>query len=149
MKVARKVLRILVLAWIALAVTPPGVSGLVLCIGADGHFSFEWSHEGRCQSSADAPGHGNLAVIETPASAHEDCCGDCVDVSLFSDTASRLTKEVRRYRLPGDTVFRPLAEANAAFSRADVPTDRANLFRRARLGLSSFLLAQRTVVLRI
>ena len=149
MKVALKALKIAALSWIALAVAATGLSGVVLCIDADGHFALETASQGRCggQAKSGSPGEHVASTLASGASVAD--CGDCVDVPLSSDNVSRLVKEVRRNRPLKGTVFRPVADVWIAADSGGSRTARITPLRGLRLGLSTSLLAQRTIVLRI
>jgi hypothetical protein len=148
--VETKALRIFAVSWITLVLMGSGVSGMVLCIGADGHIALEMAHEGRCQDASDAPGHDHPGDLALTAVGGSDCCGDCVDLSLSSDAMSQPMPEVRHRQAPTDELTSILA---ASFTQAPLG---------ARIGMgplllprcgppraSPALLAQRTVVLRI
>ena len=59
------------------------LSNYVLCIGEDGHVEFEFSVNGCC---ADVPSP-DLDHSEIPA-AHDDHCGECVDLPIFASLNS-------------------------------------------------------------
>ena len=148
MRTARQALKILAATWITLAVTVSGVPGVVLCIGADGHFSLESAHEGRCRSAAEAPGHGRHAAVELVAGGVADCCGDCVDVALSSDSLTPLVRDVRDDRRLNDRVFQISADACLTSCDGSVQTFRPTPRPGSPIRLSASLLAQRTIVLR-
>jgi hypothetical protein len=150
MKVISKVLRVVAVSWITLAVTASGVSGMVLCFGADGHFAFEIAHQGRCQSAEGDTGHGRHGVVELAASDSADCCGNCVDVPLSSDTMSQPMTEVRHSLSLTDDLARVFSAASSSVD-VDVETGLSapRVLRSAPLRASPSLLAQRTIILRI
>ncbi len=71
--------------FIYFAIVPMQLSQYVLCIGEDGHVEFEFSVNGCC---ADVPSP-DLAYPEIPA-AHDDHCGECVDLPIFASLNSEL-----------------------------------------------------------
>jgi len=148
-KVAMKVLRIAALSWIALVVAAPGLSGMVLCIDADGHIVLKTAHQGHCRGQAESGSNGQhvASVIAFGASVAD--CGDCVDVPLSSDNVLQLVREVRHDRPLKGTTFRCVAYGWVAANSGGLQTARVTSHRGHQLGLSSSLLAQRTIVLRI
>jgi hypothetical protein len=150
MNVGLKALKVVAVSWIALAVTASGVTGMVLCFGADGHFALEMAHQGRCQTTAGTHGHEQQASAEMLSGANADCCGSCVDVSLSSDTMSQPMTEVKHSLTASDHL-------SNVFSAASVEAIVAPKFdmglplvpMRASLRTSPALLVQRTIVLRI
>jgi len=146
-------MKLLAASWFVLVVVVSGGAGFVLCVGADGHLSFEWAHVGDCQADADAhhaSAAGDVAVVS-------GCAGEgdaCVDVPLFGgDASSHLTKSVQPSRLLKDTPFRPLLDTGyAAVLRAGAfAVDRGPLRRGPQpLRVSApGVQVQRSVVLRI
>ena len=150
MKVVFKALKVLVVTWTTLAVTASGVSGMVLCFGADGHFALEMSHQGRCQEAEHAPVHGGHAVAEMFAGTAADCCGDCVDVSLSLDIMARPMSESTRSLSAMDYLARVMTAASPGTAvDCSVNVGMPRVLQHARLRVSPALLAQRTVVLQI
>ena len=146
---ALKVLKIAALSWIALVVTVSGLSGMVFCIGTDGHFSFELASQGHGTSPADAQEDGQHAATEMSAAAGSGHDGDCVDVSLSLGKMSQSGKQVRHDRLSKSTIFQPLADTCVNVDGPHVPSSRREPQRGAWRDRIAFLLAQRTVVLRV
>lgn len=147
MKLATNALRILALSWMTLAVMASGVSGLVLCIGADGHVALEMAHEGRCQDTGDAHGHrhaSGLALLSTVDS------GSCVDVPLSSDDMSQPMTEVR-HPLTSPNCLAHVFSAATAEAVIDMVADPgpSQIYPGAAMRASPALLSQRTIVLRI
>ena len=150
MRVALKALKLVAVSWITLIVTASGVSGIVLCFGADGHFAFEMSHQGRCQDSGDAPGHGRHDVAEMLPSGSADCCGSCVDVSLSSDTMSQPMTEVKHSTSSTDELAGVFSAASFDTGiDVDLSLNVPRVPRCAPLRTSPSLLAQRTIILRV
>jgi len=114
MKVALRALRIAAVSWMALVVTAPGLSGMVLCIDAEGHFALEIAHQGRCRGQVESGNHRRHVGSSLVSSASVACCGDCVDVPLSLDTVSQLVKVVRHNRPLKGTMFSSLAEVCVA-----------------------------------
>lgn len=128
---------------VILAVAAPGVPGMVLCIGPDGHFSFEAAHEGRCHDTG-GEAHHEAAYLPIDSNG---CCGDCVDVPLSSDGMLPLVKKVKEERL--DAPARTVLTATAV-PETDLPDLRSHRVPDSGSGpeISPGLLAHRTVVLR-
>ena len=145
-----KALRIVAVSWITLAVTASGVSGIVLCFGADGHVSFEISHQGRCQDADDAPGHGRHVVAQMLASSDADGCGPCVDVPLSSDTMSQPMTKVRQSSSSTDEMAGVFSAASFDTGiDVDVSLNAPSVLRCAPRRTSPSFLAQRTIILRV
>ena len=85
MKQVITALKILTICWVALAVTATGLSGMVLCFSAEGHFAFEQAHQGHCEAAEHDHNHGPHEGAWLSDAVMTDCCGDCTDVSLASD----------------------------------------------------------------
>jgi hypothetical protein len=126
---------------IILAVATPGMSGLVLCVGPNGHISFESAHEGKCHDADQRSGQGPGMV----SAEAEDCCGGCVDVSLSSEYVSPVIKDVRR-----DRILTCLASPILAVvtETRDAPVAERQPDPRAEFMPSSALRALRTIVQR-
>ena len=149
MKTTLKLIKILAVLWVVLAGMLSGVPGIAFCIGSDGHIGLELSHQGRCSSDGDIPNSRHHPTLELLANPFSDCCGDCVDVSFSFENMPPFVKEVKNECPYQNTIILSLGiswitadvdhmeSACVAALRARPPT------------LSSFLLTQRTVVLRI
>ncbi len=78
----------LLIAWMIGILPLPAAVGCVLCIGEDGHWTFELANEGECvplpqpETAADCEG----LLIVTGSAA--ECCGSCVDIALPTDILS-------------------------------------------------------------
>jgi len=74
-----------------------GNSGMVLCIGEDGHFEVETAYHdhGTCTHDADACGHQDAEQPADNADVHRD--GECEDIPL--DITSLLIKTLQPQRL--------------------------------------------------
>lgn len=74
----------LIWLFIYFAVIPMQLTNYVLCVGSDGHVSFEYAVNGSCtdivsRDTVHPPQSGSLGnEIE------EDHCGDCVDFPIFT-----------------------------------------------------------------
>jgi len=125
-----------------------GSSGIVLCVGDDGHFAVEPAHTGGCDRTDSAVGgaHGEtaLSVVNSGVSG----VGACVDVSLGLDNVSHVVKDVRHDRLLKTSFSKSLSAGYAAMTFADGRSPRISAFA-ATHGTSQALQAQRTIVLRI
>lgn len=148
MREAHKALKVLAIAWIACSVTASSVTGMVLCIGADGHFSLEFAHHDHCgqeqHGHADTP-HESVQVRESDAN---DCCGGCIDMPLSPDIMSQLTEAMRHKRMTEDTALRTLSTSSPIDDGLKFPGSRCDLRRRSHLPDSyALLLLKRTTVL--
>jgi hypothetical protein len=81
MALSRKIVHLALLALISVSTffSSPGFTGLVLCLGNDGHFELESSINGKCGTSA-ASAHGPSLI----AADEESHCGSCTDVSFLA-----------------------------------------------------------------
>ncbi len=150
MKVIIKVLKFVAVSGITLSIMASGVSGMVLCFGADGHFSLEIAHQGRCHDADNARDHGKNVVTELLATAGADCCGSCVDVPLLSDTMSQMIIKVNRSTLSTDEMAGVLQAASFDTGiDIDVNLNALDVLRCAPLRTSPSLIEQRTIVLRV
>jgi hypothetical protein len=72
-----------------------GSSGLVLCVGDEGHVAVESVHHDHCGHShhGEVPGHKDTAHPDVADAA--SCAGVCVDVPLTIDTASLVAKTLK------------------------------------------------------
>ncbi|MDA0321964.1 MAG: hypothetical protein O2923_04510 [Verrucomicrobia bacterium] len=129
---------------IAIAMTVSGVSGMVLCLGDDGHIAIEVVHREPCSYPGEVPTGGSGCITRIA----ETVAGDCVDVSISSDKALRFTKDVRHDRLLKHAGSRDLTTGPAALAFADCRKTQ-RLAHGAPPGPAYALLAQRTIVLRI
>ena len=151
MKVSFKALRIVTISWIILAVmAASGFSGMVLCLGADGHFAFEMTHQGHCQDTEGGSDYGRHGVDELAASENADCCGGCVDMSLSSDIMSQSpTQVMHSLSLMNDlSQFFSTAPCRIDMGgETDLSASRA--LRSASLRVYPSILMLRTIILRI
>jgi hypothetical protein len=150
MTVAAKALRLLIVSWTTLAVTVSGLSGMVLCIGADGHITLEMADHGRCHEHPEAPPvHVPRTVVAADADADADCCGDCVDVSLLSETLLHVAPKPR-YETSVKASLDRLAAApgNVAVGPVRAGFGSRHTPRGTCPRVSPALLARRTIVLR-
>lgn len=150
MKIVPKVLRVLAVSWIALAVTASGVSGMVLCFDADGHFAFKMAHKGRCHDAAGGSGHGQDGGLELATSASEDCHSCCVDMPLSSDTLLQPLSHANHSLSLTDALARVCAAASCNIDTGvEIDLGAPHALRSAPLRVSPFLLTLQTIVLRI
>jgi len=140
-----KAVKILAALWIAVVLVTSGSTGMVLCVGSDGHISVEPAHDGHCHETSGTDKHDHADPPET--AAFEDCHGSCTDLSLSAD-AFTLIKDARP-----DKLEKALAAGPVMILSAD-PCD-ADHSRRGRCPTPGVrlrplpsLLALRTVVLR-
>jgi hypothetical protein len=151
MRASQNTLKNLATGCIALAMLASGWAGMVLCVGADGHFAFELPHEGHCQDAEDAHHHHENHNPEQASAEHSACQTDCVDVALSSDTLSRLVKDCGIQSLLEGAAFQPLLVKSAALFCAHIELREAATSGGSppSLRLSPNLLAKRTTVLRV
>jgi hypothetical protein len=133
---------------LAVSLTAGGLPGVVLCIGADGHFSIESAHEGQCQGEVDSHAHDGHAAVEFVAEADADCCGECTDVPLSSDGELQPARLLRNSYAAGSDlpVFHHAFSTTAQRVKIG-PSAAARSVTAPRV--AAVVLAQRTVVLRI
>ncbi|MDP6524203.1 MAG: hypothetical protein QGH15_08265 [Kiritimatiellia bacterium] len=143
-------MKILAIVWIACSVTASSVTGMVLCIGADGHFSLEFANHDDCNQ--EPHDHANMPheSVQMRVNDAKGCCGDCIDVPLSPDIVSQLTEAVRHKRTTEETIIRPLTAPSVTVDELTTRASQSNLKRQAALSDSyAFLLSQRTTVLLI
>ncbi len=137
-------MRLVFAGWMSMVVFCSGISGMVLCVGEDGHIALKADHAGH-----GLPSHDDHHAHEGPALVAADCGGhECVDVALASDHALPLVLKInpapRRNTTQTDLLPVPQLLAGAMGSCAGPSW----LPCRVKTGLSSLLEAQRTTVLR-
>jgi len=158
MYVTRKAMRIVLAGWMSMVVFCAGISGMVLCIGEDGHVAIEVDHAGHCLPSdhdhSPTPVNCDAACDDHACIGLEltatDCGGhDCLDIDLASDHALPLVLKIspapRVSMTPTDLLPVRQHLAGTIGSR----TARSWLHGWDTPGLSPSLAAQRTTVLRI
>jgi hypothetical protein len=147
MNLARKMLSLVFLSWIAFVVTASGIKGMVLCIGSDGHISVEAAHQGRCRDTADAHGPEQHALFEVLTGTDSDYC---VDVSFASENMRQPMSKARHGKAATGELGNFLS---ASFTQAPLsaPFGAESLSTplHAPLRTSPMLLTQRTIILRI
>lgn len=150
MKATMIALKVIAVSWIILVVLASGVSGMVLCFGADGHFALKMAHQGRCQDTAGTHGHERQTSVEIRSGANADCCGSCVDVPLSSAEMSQPMSEARHSLTAVDHLARVFSAASVeAIIAPEIELSPPMVSMRAVLRTAPALLAQRTIVLRI
>lgn len=150
MKMMSKVLKILAVSWIALAVTASGVSGMVLCFDADGHFAFKMARQSHCEDTDSDSAHSPDGVFELAASAGAECYGCCVDVPLSSDTLPQPLFHATHSLSLADALARVCAAASCSIDTGvDIAWSAPCAQRSAPVRISPFLLTLQTIVLRI
>jgi len=148
MNIGLKALKIAAASWITLAVMAPGLGTMVVCIGSDGHLSLKSAQQGRCLVAADDASHERHVVIERVASVGDDCCRDCLDVSIPPGAIAKPAAQLRG----ASSVRNALARIPAAsWGTVDIHVSAGtpHFFRVLPMELFPSLRAQRTVVLRI
>ena len=136
-------------AWMLMvAVLASGSSGMVLCIGDDGHLSVEpvhHRHEGHRHDDAVQTHEGN-ALSDAGCGSCDP--GGCVDVPLGSDTLSHAPKPLTQNRLQKNCTSKDFSAEYAAVPYAEGSGPKLLAYG-ATPRLSHSILAQRTVLLRI
>ena len=107
MHVICRAIKLAGLVWIALVLMMSGLSRMVLCIGANGHFYPEMMRAGPCSDPADAHEHADSTAGKAMAGSADDVCGNCVDVSLPLDRLSHLARQLRHGRALTDLSIHP------------------------------------------
>jgi hypothetical protein len=126
-----------------------GVSGIVLCIGADGHVAIETDHQGHCRHAEHSDHHAEHACAASELTA-SGCGGhDCVDLTLASDGHLPLLGKGRAGISAGTyTGDMPTFSQQAPEGLAPQAV-RSGLHHLGRGGFPAVPDAQRTAVLRI
>ena len=143
-----KALKFGAVLWICVVLAASGVSGMVLCIGEDGHVTLEWSQDGECQGGAETAcddEHGTHSHLETEA---DDCCGDCIDIAFPSDSLSRTPGTLRRMHREQRPLL-PHAVLSSVLHVPQAPLVSSIDGRTFPPGLPDGLLLQRTIMLLI
>lgn len=125
-----------------------GSSGIVLCVGDDGHFAVEPVHQGRCGTTSDATGRVQGEAATSLARSAVNGGGNCVDVSLSLDIVLQSARDVTPDRLLKTSFSKDFSAGFAVITFADGHRPRMPAFERPSR-LSQALQAQRTIVLRI
>lgn len=71
------------------AVIPMQLTNFVLCVGSDGHVSFEYAINGSC---TDIVSHDTVNSPQTESlvnESEEDHCGECIDFPVFTSLNSQ------------------------------------------------------------
>ena len=147
----RNAIRLMRLAtgWaIAASMVVSNSSGMVLCIGEDGHLAVEPVHENHadhCEGSDHGMHDATFYLVSIP---DEHDCIDCFDVMLDLDMLSQNRNETRHDLLPRDTLSKNFSDI---FTSGLMPDHEGILClsNRAPPCLSQNILTQRTVVLRL
>ena len=135
--------------WMAMAMVATGVSGLVVCIGSDGHVALESAHAGHCDEHEAAHDHAPVEPASLVADAHRaGCCEDvCMDVPLTLGSVSSFVVE---HHTPTQQLSEFLAVCSVAVAELpDLEQLRAYQPPGAPPRLSAALAAKRSIVLRV
>lgn len=73
---------------IALFALPSSGQAAVLCLGADGHITFELAVGGRC--CPETPERLETSLLQVPASDAQPDCGLCVDIEVGKTSSIQL-----------------------------------------------------------
>ena len=148
MNLLHQIIKRCAVLWLVLVISLSGVSGTVLCVGNDGHVSFEFVHQGHC--SPDAEHSEARGSFETEfATAACGCCGGCVDVVLSQHTLSQLTQAALDKQLLKSIALRPLASIMLGSEWAPALVSDSCRHGETPPRIAASLFAQRTTVLRI
>jgi len=143
-------LKMVVISWIAFAITAAGDHGMVLCFGADGHFALEMSQHKHCEDMNDAQGHERQDAAERLESSHADCCSSCIDVPLSSEPLLLSMSGGKVLTPPTGQMTQAVSAASFdAKSAIGCSLNARHVLRCARLRTAPFLLALQTIVLRV
>jgi len=126
------------------------VSGLGICICADGDVALEMACAGTCRDSEEVPYHRQHGECDMRAAACIDSGGDCVYVPLSSD-AMLLSSSGARHSLSAKNHLPHTSQSGGLNDRV-ARDGRANavcVARQAPLLMSASLVARRMIVLRI
>ena len=91
MKKRLNILKVIVAGWAMLSVLISGTSGMVLCIGTDGHVAIEPAHHDTCHNACETTNKHRPPepLIKEHAGAHD--CNSCIDLALSLDHALHST----------------------------------------------------------
>ncbi len=123
-------------------------SGMILCIGENGHIAVESVLNEHSEHSATDADHGHQDEAHSSAFPGNNDHGGCVDVSLDLDKVAQAVKDVK----PGLLLKSSVSEVWPIHPMAGSHTDSKSahwLAGRAPPRLSHFLAAYRTIVLRL
>ena len=123
-------------------------SGMVLCVGDDGHIAVEPVHNEHSDHPADETAQTHHGGDHSTPFPVENDSGGCVDVSLDLDKASQITKDLKLGHLLKDAFSKDLAASYMVGLYVDGQRTQI-LANKAPPGLSQSLLAQQTIVLRL
>ena len=123
-----------------------GSSGMVLCIGNDGHLAVEPEQHSHCGNEHDATDQGdeNTAVGDTCSAMCE--VGGCVDVPLESANLSYAPKPLTQDLLQNCSAGQLFLIGSAPFAQAGVHGCQRPVFGATHI-LTQSLLEKRTIVL--
>lgn len=106
-------------SWVLLALvsvstffSSPGLSGLVLCLGQDGHLELEYSIDGKCGTTSKAS--HTTALHSADGDSH---CGTCTDVPLIGQGHDSL-RQVQSLEAPQSIAVLSLEVPAAHFLRS-------------------------------
>ena len=123
-------------------------SGMVLCIGHDGHLAVEPVHEDHCDHPLEENSHAHEAITITVAFPDECDDDTCFDVSLDLDKVAPARKELRHNLFPKPVAAKHFAASYMVESMLE--RDGAHsLCNKAPPILVHTLLAHRTTVLQL
>jgi len=92
MKGLQTTVRLLVLSWMAVTILVSGLSGVVLCIGSDGHVAIEVAHDGYC-GDRDGTQQRSARPEALVRVTNCHCCDTCIDVQLTLDASEYILEK--------------------------------------------------------
>ena len=84
-------LKVIVAGWAMLSVLISGTSGMVLCIGEDGHIAIEPAHHDTCHNTCETGNKHRTPEPLIKEHAGEYDCNSCIDLALSLDHALHIT----------------------------------------------------------
>lgn len=148
MKIYAYILRLLNVSMLTMSLMLSGVSGMVLCFGADGHVALEPSHNGSCSTAENEPIHNAHGIAHVTEDDHADCTDNCVDVPIPQTIAVKATNKSGSNHITHSllNMCSPVADSPCRYTDCHtVCFLKSNIIR----GNSHASFAQRTIILRI
>lgn len=125
-----------------------GSSGMVLCIGDEGHIAVEPAHRGHCDRTGKTDDGAQAEAALAGTGYAVNGAGECVDLPLGLDNISYIAKKVRHERILKHNVSKDLSAGCLARTNSEEHRTRKPAYGDIPR-LSPALFAQRTIVLLI
>ena len=145
----RKVIKLMRLAAgcvLAVSMLVLNSSGMVLCIGDDGHIEVEPVHENHCDHPLDESGDAHEEHSHSSSDPCEEGNHGCVDMSLDLDKVTQTAKDLKHDHLLKQTVCKDLTATFLANIYADGQCARS-LINKGPPRLLQSIQVQQTIVL--